>query len=182
MLVEYTYFRKILESLRKRLPDAFIAGRAHNIEPLQHFTNHGWFPKRGPIWVLYGMLRLFLSDCAYRRKADAIYPISEWEADVYWRRLPGKSSVKWLPYFPPDFVISDLDSSEKQNVIACMPGNANHPRNRDAVERFLKFAAIARELAPDYRFIITGDLAKSGIGVPGYVELPGIVDELRLVR
>jgi hypothetical protein len=178
VLLEYTYYRNVLNSLRERLPKAFIAARAINIEPLQHFANHGLFPKRGSLWLLYGMLRFFLSDLAHRRKADMIYPISEWESRMYWRRLPGKSRVKWLPYFPPDFVVGRSSTLAKQNMIACIPGRADHPRNRDAVRRFIGFAEIAKRMLPDYRFVITGDLTDCGIAIPDYFELPGLVDSI----
>jgi hypothetical protein len=179
VFVEYTYYRNILNSLRKHFPDAIIAARAHNIEALQHFENHGLFPMQGTAWLLYGMMRLFLSDATYRRKADVIYPISEWEGRVYWRWLRGKSVVKWLPYFAPDFAVSRRRGAlNKRNIIVCIPGTADYPRNRDTVARFLDFAHIARQISLDYRFIITGDLAGCGISIPQYVETPGMVDEV----
>ncbi|MGH9823579.1 MAG: polysaccharide deacetylase family protein [Blastocatellia bacterium] len=178
VLVEYTYFRNIVKSLRERLPEALIAARAHNIEPLQHFENHGLFPKRGPAWLIYGMLRLFISDFRVRRTADAIFPISDWEARAYWWRLPGRSAVKWLPYFAPDFVLGKPGKVRKQEIIACLPGRADHTRNRDMVECFIKFCEVAAKLNPALRFIITGDLTNSGIKVPRYIELPGLVDDI----
>lgn len=178
VLIEYTYFRKILTSLRRRFPDAFIAARAINIEPLQHLGNNGLFPKQGLAWLLYGMARLWLSDVAFRWTADAVYPITEWESRMYWQRIPGRSKVKWLPYFPPDFVIGAAGLSQKEYAIACIPGKADYPRNRDAVERFIRFADLAHEIDSRYRFIITGDLSNSGIRIPEYVELPGLVPDI----
>ena len=47
-LVEYSYFPRIVKRLKQRAPDVVVAVRSINLEPLQHFDNHGWRPSRGP--------------------------------------------------------------------------------------------------------------------------------------
>lgn len=180
ILVEYTHFHRLLNHIRAVLPQAFVAVRAINIEPLQHFDNHGFFSRQGPAKLFYGMLGLFRSDISCRRHADVIYPISAWEKDMYWRWLPGRSQVRWLPYFTPEFQIHDDNGAEKQDIIACLPGTTGDlfRRSRDMVCNFIAFAQLAREIAPNYKFIISGDLSKSGLAIPEYISLPGLIADL----
>lgn len=178
ILIEYSHYRRILSALRQSLPDAFIAVRAINIEPLQHFDNYGWFPPRGTHWLLYGMFRLLWADVTCRRKANAIYAITEWERDRYWQWLPGQARVEWLPYFTPDSQVSKLAGVERQDVIACIPGGVGHRRNRDLAQRFIEFAEMARSVSAKYQFVITGDLTGTDLVIPEFITQAGMVDDI----
>src|SRR5690606_20388612 len=101
-LFEYTSLRRTLAGVRCALPAAMIGARAHNIEPLQHWDNHGLKAWRSPYRVGAGLIRLAQADWNCKRLANVIYSISDWENRVYWNRLPGRARVEWLPYYCPD--------------------------------------------------------------------------------
>lgn len=180
-VIEYTFFPKTVAAIRKKNPDALIAVRCHNLEPLQHLDNHGLFGKKNPLWVCYGMLRLFRSEVRMKRLASVLWPISEWEGLSYWKRLPGSAQIQWLPYFCPDHLlpeqgIEDID----RNIIACMPTSQQNRKSTDLALRFFEFARKLQEANPNrYHCKITGDLSKWNIDRPKSVEFAGMLGDLR---
>jgi hypothetical protein len=178
-LIEYSHFPRITRELRRRWPQASIAVRTHNIEPLQHLDNHGWWPKRGLPWLLYGMCRLFLNDCRCKQYADRLFSINDWEDCVYWRRLPGKATVQWLPYYCPDHLIPhDPLPFEKRQTIACLPTPRKNRKSWDLVSRFCTFAEAMRASGSTYNFVVTGSLEDWPPPVSDAVEYVGFVKDL----
>ena len=187
VLVEYSHFPRIVRALRQRLPKAFVAVRNHNIEVCQHLANHGWWPRRGPLWMLYGMARLFSADLTCKRYADAIYSISDWENRVYWNRLPGKARVEWLPYYCPDHLLPvrhprvpierGQDEGDRK-IIACLPTSQKNRKSWDLVTRFLTLAERARMEGAPYQFTVTGDLADWNLPESPHVTYTGLIDDL----
>jgi hypothetical protein len=178
-LIEYSYYPRIVRALRKRFPDSFIAVRSHNIEPLQHLHNHGWWSARGPVWVGYGMARLLWGDAVVKRHADVIYSISDWERTRYWRRLPGKAVMEWLPYFCPEHLIGpESRTLAARNRIVCMPTSVKSRKSLDLVRRFIAFAELATKQGAPYEFLITGNLDSWPAPQSQAVRYTGMIDDL----
>ena len=177
ILVEYSSLGHIVTALRLKYPEAFIAVRAHNIEPLQEFDNGGWFPLSKLPRLIYGCLRLLKMDWFSARYSDCIYSISDWEARHYWRWVAGSKKVHWLPYFTPDHLIREYQSV-KRNIIACLPSSVEHRKTRDLVSRFARFAEAAKPLTNAITFAVSGDLSKWRMKIPSSVELTGLISDL----
>ena len=179
VLIEYTRFPKIVHAFRATLPDAWIGVRAHNIEPLQHLDNHGWVLKRGPLWMLYGVFRLLMSDIRVKRSANVILSINEWENRVYWDRMPGRAKVEWLPYISPGHLLPVKPwPFDKRKIIACLPTSQENRKSRDQVLRFQHLAREMKRQGCDFEFVVTGDLA--GWNLPDCPEVvkAGFIDDL----
>ena len=177
ILVEYSSLGRIVAALRSRWPNAFIGVRAHNIEPLQQIDSDGWTPVRKIPRLFYGCLRLLHKDWLSARYADAIYSISEWEAEKYWKRMPSCKRALWLPYFTPDYLVSG-GSSLPREIIACLPNAVEHRKTRDLVERFGRFASTAKALGDSHTFAITGDLSRWSMKMPSSAEQTGMIEDL----
>lgn len=180
-LFEYTFFPKILAAIRAKNPCAFIAVRCHNLEPLQHLDNHGLFGKKNPFWVCYGMLRLFRNELRTKKLASVLWPISEWEGQFYWKRLPGNAKVEWLPYHCPEHLLPDKSLPHvERTAIACMPTSQQNRKSTDLAVRFFDFSELLQREFPDrFQCKITGDLSKWSIDRPASVEFPGMLGDLR---
>lgn len=177
ILVEYSSLGRIVAALRLRYPKAFIAVRAHNIEPLQQFDNRGWFPLRKLPQLLYSCLRLLHTDWMSARNADTIYSINQWEAENYWNKMPGCNSVHWLPYFTPDSMLPKHYVAER-NIIACLPSSLEHRKTRDLVSRFARFAEAAKPFSKSDIFAVSGDLSTWKMEIPSSIELTGLIGDL----
>jgi hypothetical protein len=179
VLIEYTRFPEIIQAVRAALPDAWIGVRAHNIEPLQHLDNLGWLPKRGPLWMLYGMLRLLLQDVAAKRTADAVLSINEWENRIYWNCLPGRAGVEWLPYVCPQHLLPAAPQPyPERRVIACLPTSQQNRKSRDLVLRFFEFARQMKRQGCTDEFVVTGDLRAWDLPDCPEVTPAGFVEDL----
>jgi hypothetical protein len=175
-LVEFSLYPRIVRRLKQRAPQACVAVRAINLEPLQHFDDYGWWPPRGPLWTLYGMARLLAMDIAVKRTADVILSINDWENHVYWRRLPGKARLEWLPYRCPDHLLPLRPLPyEQRHVIACLPTSQKNRKSWDLVVRFLRFAKeMKRRGSPD-EFVVTGALRDWGLPDCPEVKFAGFI-------
>lgn len=180
-LIEYSLLPRITAAVRNRFPQAFIAVRSHNLEPLQHLDNHGWWSSRGPIWNGYAVTRLFCNDVVVKRNASAIWSISEWEAKKYWARLPGSAATDWLPYHCPTHLVNErLTPVADRKRIACLPTTKKNRKSWDLVTRFIELAeAVGRTGDQDYEFVVTGDLANWGLPSSQYVSYTGMIDDLQ---
>ena len=179
VLIEYSHFPRTIRVIRRKHPKTFIAVRAHNIEPLQHLDNHGWRCRR-PDWLAYGMLRLFLTDIYCKLYADIIYPISDYEMQLYWRRLPGRARVNWLPYYCPDYLINkSILKTNKRNIIACLPTSQKNRKSWDLVTRLVRLAEVANNSGNDLEFVLTGNLRDWGLPKSPHVKFVGMIDDLR---
>jgi hypothetical protein len=179
ILVEYTHYPRTVAILRRQYPGAFLATRAHNIEPLQHLHVHGWRTERGPLWLLYGMCRRLYHDMLCKRYCDAIYSISSYENRVYWDRLPGRARIEWLPYFCPEHLLPQhpLDFA-RRTTIGCLPGDLRARRNRDMAVRFIEFARMMKAAGAPYEFVMTGNVSASDLPSCDAVRLTGMLDDL----
>jgi hypothetical protein len=181
VLVEYTQFPRVVRALKRRSKNIFVAVRAHNIEPLQHLDNHGWWPRRGPVWLLYAIWRLFAADLATKRHADVVYSISDWENRVYWNRLPGRGQIEWLPYYCPEHLAPGGEPPvARRRVFACLPTSQKNRKSWDLVTRFIAFSESARPLTDSSdEFLITGAVADWELPAAPSVKYAGMVGDLR---
>ncbi|QDV82994.1 hypothetical protein [Planctomycetes bacterium TBK1r] len=180
ILLEYSRYPNVLKGLRKRFPAAFIAVRSHNLEPLQHLDNLGWFPQRGPLWMIYGMGCLFRNDLTVKRYASAIWSISDWENRVYWNRMPGRAEVVWLPYHCPDHLVStDMSAAQSRTIVACMPTSQKNRKSWELVSNFISFAQRMRESGfDDLDYVVTGAVESWGLPETSAVQFSGMIDDL----
>ncbi|QEF99478.1 hypothetical protein Mal15_35430 [Stieleria maiorica] len=180
ILIEYSRYPRVLKALRERFPAAYIAVRSHNLEPLQHLDNLGWFPSRGPLWMLYGMTRLFRNDLIAKKNASAIWSISDWENRVYWNRLPGHAEVRWLPYHCPEHLVSKhAIAVRSRKIVACMPTSQKNRKSWDLVCQFIAFAEQMTSSGFDeLDFVVTGDVASWGLPPSTAVRYSGMIEDL----
>ena len=179
VLIEYTSYPRIIRFLKKRWPSAWVGVRAHNIEPLQHLDNHGWWPRRGPLWMLYGMGRLLWRDIQVKCGADDILSINDWENRAYWNRLPGRSRIEWLPYVCPAHLVPARPLPFNQrHVIACFPTSQRNRKSLDLVLRFLAFARAMKAQGSTNEFVVTGNLEGWGLPECPEVSRPGFMADL----
>jgi len=177
ILVEYSSLGRTVAALRMKYPEAFIAVRTHNIEPLQQWDNNGWLPIRALPRLFYGCLRLLKTDWLSARYSDKLYSISQWETDHYWRWMKGRKNVHWVPYFTPDYLL--LRPTEmKEDIIACLPSSLEHRKTQDLVSRFARFAEAAKPLAKPTVFAVSGDLSRWKMKMPSSIELTGLIENL----
>ncbi|MGA1531249.1 MAG: hypothetical protein ACO398_10980 [Kiritimatiellia bacterium] len=178
-LVEYSYHPRIVKALKKRFPSAIVAVRAINNEPLQHFDNHGWWPARGPFWMMYGMARLLWMDIATKRLADQLLCINDWEIKRYWRWLPGRARCCWLPYLCPEHLLPRQPVPYAQRrIIACFPTSLKNRKSWDLVTRFMAWADQMKANGFDADFVVTGKLNDWGLPANSSVRFTGMVDDL----
>lgn len=182
-LIEYSFYPRILLWIKKNFPRSVVIIRAHNIEPLQHFANYGWFPKgKSLLWVFYGCIRLLVSDIIAKLFASSIAVINDNEIDTYWRWLPGRASIQWLPYLPPNYLDSpSLDRPGRRNIIACMPRGFAR-RDVDMVKRFVKFAKSLKAAGVNYEFIVTGSSSYASLDPDQLVKFVGFIDDIQSFR
>lgn len=100
--IEYSFFPELLVRLRAHFPDARVHVRTVNAEALQYFVRQ----RRRSVDVLRpglwkGTARILWRDMRSRQLAHSLAGINEWDDKYYWRLLPGKSKVDWVPYYSP---------------------------------------------------------------------------------
>ena len=179
ILFEYSHYARMMGRTRQLYPEIGIAVRAHNIEPLQHLDNHGWMPKRGPFWVLYGISRLLMSDIRTKQLADVILSINEWEKRAYWDWLPGRAKVEWLPYISPDHLLPvKPEPFENRKIIACLPTSQENRKSLDLVFRFQQFAREMKRQGSRNEFVVTGNLKEWKLPAYPEVNYAGFIDDL----
>jgi hypothetical protein len=177
VFIEYSYFPTIAKEIRRRFPDAFIAIRAHNIEPLQEWSLSRLDTPTDLLRTVYAFLRLLIADVQISRFADHIYVISPVDVQKYWRRLGVGPRTSWLPYLPPAERILQ-QGTMKRGTIACLPGGARSLRTIDLVNRFARFAQAAKSRGWLQKFVITGDISGWPVKLTPAVEQTGYVENL----
>jgi hypothetical protein len=176
VLIEYSYYPRIAEHIRRRFPNARIGVRSINIEPLQHWTVADFESPMDIVRTVYVCIRLFMFDLQIGRTADHIYPISPLETRWYWPLLGFRKKTRWLPYIPPP-EFRQAVGAQPRTLIACLPG-VTSTRTRDMVNRFARFAQVARKTGWPQRFVISGTLAGWKVKLTPEVELAGYIEDL----
>ena len=177
ILIEYSYYPEVAAALRASYPDAFIAVRSHNIEPLQEWTLSDKDTLLKNLRNVYAFARLVYGDVRVARIVDHVFVISPSEAGRYWRWLGIGGRVSWLPYIPPT-ELEPSKASGARDVIACLPGGAQSRRTIDLVNRFSEFAQAAKNAGWKCRFVVSGDIGKWPVKLTPAVEAIGYVADL----
>jgi len=180
-LIEYTLFPNVVMALRRAFPGALIFVRAHNLEPMQHLDNYGWWPPQGPLWMLYGMSRLFMGDITIKKHATAIWTISDWEKRCYFTKLPGSARVDWMPYHCPSHLLpQECNSIDGRKKIVCLPTFHKNRKSLDLVMNFIRFAEkLYARVGDTYDFIVTGAARDWGLPQPACIQYAGVIDDIR---
>lgn len=179
VFIEYSIFPRVVSAIRNACPSAWIGVRAHNIEPLQHLDSYGWWSSRGPLWMLYGMTRLLSQDARIKRSADAVLPISDWEAKAYWNRLPGRALVQWLPYVCPQHLVpAHATPIADRKIVACLPTSQKNRKSWDLVTRFMTMASTMKSMGAPWEFVVTGRLDAWSLPPCPDVSFVGFVEDL----
>ncbi len=121
VILYYSCFPKLARYIRRTHPEIMVVVRAVNAEGLQDLHRRGLnrFPDRRYLRDTYVVARSFARDMAIRRNSDFILSINQWEIDHYWRWLPGRARLLWLPY-----VVSQASPpthwSDRRAAILCL--------------------------------------------------------------
>jgi len=162
LLIEYSWWPEILETLKKQRPRLRLHVRTHNAEALQHLARSGWvcWPPITALRNLYGFVRLLNRDRRCRSATAALWGISPWDNRHYWSWLPGKAKIVDFPYFcpwpdlKPDQVPKSWISRPKR--IISIPGG-NDRIGQSMIDGFIEFVRETKrqQLAPDWNFAVS---------------------------
>lgn len=129
ILVEYSSWPDLLLRLRKDQPGIKVHVRTHNAEAFQHYHRAREGRKRDymniSLWRKF--LQIMWRDTRCRRAADTLLGISEWDDAHYWKFLPGKGRIQYLPYYSPwPYLRPQVDVlpwNSRNQVMVSMGGN-----------------------------------------------------------
>ncbi len=100
--IEYSFFPELLVALRQRFGSAKIHVRTVNAEAFQYFhRNRRSYTDLLKPALWRDTVRITRRDMKNRRIADSLLGISEWDNRNYWRLMPGKARIDYVPYFCP---------------------------------------------------------------------------------
>lgn len=150
LLVEYSAFPDLMMQLRRNHPRTGLHVRAHNAEAYQHFhraMGNGLRDYANPRLWLRG-LQLSWRDVRCRRAADTVFGISEWDIANYWRWLPGRARIRYLPYFSPwPYLRPEVEPQvwdRRQPAVVSMGGNFDP----SGMANVANLDTMARKLSP----------------------------------
>jgi hypothetical protein len=164
VVVEYSWFPRIMAAIRRQYPQIRVHVRAHNAEAWHHLHRSGGALALTRPKALYGVWRLLARDSRCRQLGHTVLSISEWDSQHYWSWLPGGAPILDVPYFSPwPYLRPEVTPrpwAEREPLILCLPGA------RDAIghEAAIGFYTLARRLSPlmsGWRFAITEGLVGS---------------------
>lgn len=129
LLMEYSWWPEFLINLKKEHPQVRIVVRTHNAEAYQYFHRKiiatPWGYVSAKRW--YEFVHRARRDTHCRQAADVLLGISEWDNQNYWRWLPGKANIRYLPYYSPwPYLRPHVDVPAwhiRQHTIVSMGGN-----------------------------------------------------------
>ncbi len=102
LLIEYSFWPDLQVEAKRRFPHLKVHVRTHNAEAY-HYLDRNTRRKldylRLPLWRRFG--ELVVRDSRSRRAADSVLGISAWDNANYWRFMPGRAAVEYVPYFSP---------------------------------------------------------------------------------
>lgn len=133
LVVAYSFFPELLPVIKAALPDCRVHVRTHNAEAYQHWhrAEIGSKPAYEKLRMIYAALRLAWRDSLCKRNTDGLLGISQWDNQNYWKFLPGKAEVHYVPYSCPwprlRPKVTPLPWGQRKNEIVCLAGG------RDAI-------------------------------------------------
>lgn len=145
IVFHYSFWPHLIKLLKHQKPDLNVAVRTINAEGFQHWQRSeiGLSLDYANLRNIYGSCRLAFQDQQCRFYADTLLGISEWDNNNYWRFLPGKAKISYVPYHSPwpelrpDVI--PLAWEHRRNAIVCLPGGRD-PIGRSQVQNFIRFA------------------------------------------
>ncbi len=167
VLLEYSWWPELMIELRRMVPRRKICVRTINAEALQHYHRFGLGRGVGDdLKTLYGAWRLLLRDRQVARSADELLSISEYDDDVYWRRLSSHASIRQMPYYcpwpflvPNDASQSTPDYEARRLAVVCLAGT-NDRIGSSMVSEFerLRSCSLRNRLLSDWDFLLSAGL------------------------
>jgi hypothetical protein len=179
VLVEMTFCPGALEVLRRRLPEAIILVRSHNAELIHRYH---WACAQGVSRSAVKYLGEALVNCRLDalsgRRADGVLPITDWEAENYWKRLVPADKVKPVPFFLPELYAAELQQpTAKRNLCIHFGSSLNNPLIADATRNFLQAVAGIDGKRPEWKFHITGAQPDFELRLPERVRWLGLLPD-----
>jgi hypothetical protein len=135
LVIAYSFFPELLPVIKAALPGCRVHVRTHNAEAYQHWQRAeiGSKPAYEKLRMIYGSVRLAWRDSLCKKNADGLLGISQWDNQNYWKFLPGKATVHYVPYSCPwprlRPKVTPLPWDQRKNEIVCLAGG------RDAIGR-----------------------------------------------
>src|SRR3990172_6037827 len=128
LLIEYSLWPDLLTQLKTKHPHVKIHIRAHNAEAYQHFHRNKTHLRDCANLSLWNKcLQIAWRDSRSLRAADTLLGISDWDNVHYWRWLPGKARIEYLPYYSPwSYLRPQVDTPDwnlRKPIILSMGGN-----------------------------------------------------------
>jgi glycosyltransferase involved in cell wall biosynthesis len=179
VLVEMTFCPSALTVLRQRLPNAILLVRSHNAELIHRYH---WACAQGVSGVALKFLSEAILNCRLDvlsgRRSDVVLPITDWEADVYWKRLIPVDKVKYVPFFLPEPYASELKRpAVKRNLCIHFGSSLNNPLIADATRNFLQVVKQIDTKRPEWKFHITGAQPDFEFQLPDRVRWLGLLPD-----
>lgn len=182
LILEYSFWPDLAEAIKKNVPWIKLHIRTHNAQGFQHWHRTHWefWPNYENIRSLYGILRLVWQDMRCRRIADTLLGISEWDNKNYWKYLPGRAELSYLPYYSPwPYLmpkVEPLDWYEREDTIICMAGQRDR-LGRTMVEGFNLFvkAFCKNNQDTNWKFFVTS-------GVKGNEKTEGMCPQATILE
>lgn len=169
-----------LRFVRRRAPRVRLLTRSINAEFL-HQLDHarGRAPLGRRALHLVTALRRLRLDRACSRLSDSLLCITDWERDHYWNRIAPERKVRCLPYFlPTEYLPAPAPEQPRRPDCVCLMSSTSGvaPLAADASRNFFRLVEGLGAAAPEWRFLITGDLPLSGPAPPARVIRTGLVE------
>jgi hypothetical protein len=179
VLVEMTFCPSALTVLRRRLPNAILMVRSHNAELIHRYH---WACAQGGSRAAVKFLGEALLNCRLDvlsgRRSDVVLPITDWEAEVYWKRLIPADKVKYVPFFLPEPYASQLKQpAAKRNLCIHFGSSLNNPLIADATRNFLQAINQIGTKRPEWKFHITGAQPDFELQLPDRVRWLGLLPD-----
>lgn len=158
VILEMTFSPSILILIRRIVPNMILMVRSHNAELLHRIH---WAKARGlsasAARFIFQALKNFALDLACSRLADFILPISQWEANIYWKRFAPLKKIKYVPFYLPHSYLNNLKPNQKKIKLCVNFGSSlNNPIIADATNNFISAVSSLDSDFNDWEFISTG--------------------------
>jgi hypothetical protein len=97
------------------------------------------------------------------RHADAVLPISPWDAEHYWSRLTSRRKISYLPYYlPRDYERPMAEPGARELSCLCVTSVTPNPMIADSLVNFeAEVAGLDEPVAGAWHFSVSGALAQS---------------------
>lgn len=187
-LLEYTYYPRSLQWLRRTAPHVRRLTRPHNAEFLHRVHRLLATAKtrrlrstssnaREVLAVVRDARRALAMDVLSARASDAILPITGWEARRYWGAFSGGTPVTTLPFFlPAEYDSRRPRDEDKRLQCVCYLSPTLNPFLIDAAHNFVRAVKLLGSDLERWSFATTGDLPPALGALTPRIQPLGFVD------